>query len=339
MKKHKLLFIALFALVSKLTFAQSSETIRKYIATYKDIAIAEEIRTGVPAAITLAQGIHETSAGTSDLVLASNNHFGIKCKSDWTGPSVHHDDDERGECFRKYDDPKDSYKDHSDFLKNRPNYAALFQIDPTNYKGWAYGLKKAGYATNPRYPEILIKLIEDYDLQQYTMIALNGKTPGTDAIYASEAKTDVRDNVVEKPKPNYPTGIFQINETNVIFITKGTSFLKIAQENNIDLSRLFEFNDMKPVDVAAEDQLIFLQRKRKTGANEFHIVANYETLYDIAQTEGIRLQSLLEYNFLRDGMQPQVGEKLYLHTKAPSMPKLVAENKGFSSQNNLATAQ
>src|SRR5579875_3821302 len=142
MKKHKLLFIALFALVSKLTFAQSSETVRKYIATYKDIAIAEEIRTGVPAAITLAQGIHETSAGTSDLVLASNNHFGIKCKSDWTGPSVHHDDDERGECFRKYDDPKDSYKDHSDFLKNRPNYAALFQIDPTNYKDWAYGLKK-----------------------------------------------------------------------------------------------------------------------------------------------------------------------------------------------------
>ena len=129
MKKHNLLVTMLCLLCSGLGFAQSSETVRKYIDTYKDIAIAEEIRTGVPAAITLAQGIHETGAGTSDLVLSSNNHFGIKCKSDWTGPAVYHDDDAKGECFRKYADPKDSYKDHSDFLKNRPYYAALFHLD------------------------------------------------------------------------------------------------------------------------------------------------------------------------------------------------------------------
>ena len=175
MKKHKLLSTILFALVSNFIFAQTSETIRLYIEKYRNLAIEEEIRTGVPAAIKLAQGIHETGAGTSNLVLRSNNHFGIKCKSEWKGESVSHDDDARGECFRKYSDPLDSYRDHSDFLKNRPYYTSLFDLDPTDYKGWAYGLKKAGYATNPKYPQILIKLIEDYGLQDYTLIAMGDK--------------------------------------------------------------------------------------------------------------------------------------------------------------------
>ena len=126
------------------------------------------IRTGVPASITLAQGIHETSAGKSALVLKSNNHFGIKCKSSWTGGKVYHDDDEAGECFRQYALPNESYRDHSDFLKNGPRYASLFNLDPHDYKGWAFGLKKAGYATNNKYPQILIKLIETYNLQSYS---------------------------------------------------------------------------------------------------------------------------------------------------------------------------
>src|SRR3954464_13828179 len=148
MKKLKPFVFILFAFACNHVLAQSSQTIKNYIASYKDIAIQEMQRTGVPAAITLAQGIHETSAGTSDLVVKSNNHFGIKCKSEWTGAAVYHDDDAKGECFRKYDDPFQSYRDHSDFLKNRPYYASLFQLNPTDYKAWAYGLKKAGYATN-----------------------------------------------------------------------------------------------------------------------------------------------------------------------------------------------
>ncbi|MFL5787976.1 MAG: glycoside hydrolase family 73 protein, partial [Flavisolibacter sp.] len=164
MKKLKLYLIFVFVLSGNLIFAQHSEIVKQYIATYKDIAMQEMQRTGVPAAITLAQGIHETEAGTSDLVRSSNNHFGIKCKGDWTGPTVHHDDDAKGECFRKYSDPADSYKDHSDFLRYRPNYAFLFKIDPTDYESWAWGLKKAGYATNPKYPQILIKIINDYNL-------------------------------------------------------------------------------------------------------------------------------------------------------------------------------
>ncbi len=344
MKKLKLPLTILCLFLTRLVFAQSSDIVRQYIATYKDIAIAEMQRTGVPAAITLAQGIHETEAGLSDLVKASNNHFGIKCKGDWTGETVYHDDDARGECFRKYADPADSYRDHSDFLKNRPNYAFLFKLDPTDYEGWAWGLKKAGYATNPKYPQILIKIINDYNLEDYTLIAMGSKAADpNNAIWASN--TGVTNQAPEiKPvktivRPSYPSGIFKINETSVIFISKGVAFLKVAEENNISLSRLFDFNDMVPADVATDDQLLFLQRKRKTGASEFHTVAEGETLYDIAQSEGIRMENLLQYNLLKQGMQPQAGERLYLHYQAPSMPRLVTDitfNK--TTNNSLAFA-
>jgi hypothetical protein len=334
MKKHKLLLTVLFALSSTLIFAQSPDVIRKYIDIYKNAAVAEEMRTGVPAAITLAQGIHETGAGTSDLVLASNNHFGIKCNG-WTGKTVSHDDDAKGECFRKYDDPMDSYKDHSDFLKNRPYYTALFKLDPADYKAWAHGLKKAGYATNPKYAQILIKLIEDYDLQQYTLLALDGKYPvGGDVVYASnivksESSAEPNDNAPAVQKAvvrtfNYPSGVFKINETNVVFVKKGTAFLKVANDNDISLARMFDFNDLKPVDIADNDQLIYLQRKRKVGNEEFHVVQEGESLHDIAQAEGIRLEALLDYNLLKQGMQPAIGEKLNLKWRVSQMPKLLA---------------
>src|SRR5882757_8211664 len=143
--------------------AVSAQTItaEQYIEMYKDIAIREMKRMGVPASITLAQGLLETENGNGELVKKSNNHFGIKCKSSWSGGSVSHDDDANGECFRKYSKAEDSYRDHSNFLRGSERYASLFKLAPTDYKGWAYGLKKAGYATNPSYPAILIKSIED----------------------------------------------------------------------------------------------------------------------------------------------------------------------------------
>lgn len=334
----------LFFLLTAFTFcisagAQSSEIVKKYIATYKDIAIDEMHRTGVPAAITLAQGIHETGAGQSVLVKKSNNHFGIKCKSEWKGESVTHDDDAKGECFRKYDDPMDSYRDHSDFLKNRSHYAALFKLDPTDYEAWAYGLKKAGYATNPKYPQILIKLIRDYSLQEYTLIALERKGPSGDNVIlannisASDASTsgklasDEADAAFIAASPAYPSGKFSINKTDVIYAQKGTSYLKIAEENGISVARLFDFNDLTAQDIVAVDQLIFLERKRKIGAKEFHIVQPGETLHSIAQTEGIRLVNLMEFNWLRQGMMPKAGEKLYLQEKAAQMPKLISDSE------------
>jgi LysM repeat protein len=169
MKKVFITIISIIMLQS--AFAQAM-TAEQYIQQYKDLAIAEMQRSGVPAAITLAQGLLETENGNSILVKAANNHFGIKCKENWTGGRFSHDDDLPGECFRVYKDAAASYKDHSDFLRSRPNYASLFNLDPTNYKAWAYGLKKAGYATNPKYPLILISNIEQYNLEQYTVYAM-----------------------------------------------------------------------------------------------------------------------------------------------------------------------
>ena len=337
------LALALATLFTGQLFGQSSAVIRQYIQQYKEIAMEEMKRTGVPAAITLAQGIHETSAGQSDLVLKSNNHFGIKCKSEWKGPSVSHDDDARGECFRKYETPEESYRDHSDFLAKRPYYASLFQLDPTDYEAWAYGLKKAGYATNPKYPQILIKLIRDYNLQDYTLIAMGRKADedpnGGQWVKNKELNKNSDRVVAQARKTIYPNGVFKINNTRVVFVPKGASFLSVASEYNVPLKRLFEFNDMNEQDVADEDMLIYIQRKRKTGANEFHTVADGETLHQIAQTEAIRLESLLSYNFLKADMQPEPGSTLYLHHRAPAMPRLLTSSAlvtEVSKSNNLA---
>lgn len=330
MKKLKFFFlVTAVAIFAGQSSAQSKTTILAYIEKFKDIAIEEMLRTGVPASITLAQGIHETGAGTSDLVVRSNNHFGIKCKTEWQGEKVYHDDDARGECFRKYTDPMISYRDHSDFLKTRAHYASLFNLDPTDYEGWSYGLKKAGYATNPKYPQILIKLIRDYNLQDYTLIALGRKQKDVNTptwVKQSENNEPVIEATTAAPSITYPSGVFKINGTKVIFVQKGTSYLKLATENDIPLSRLFDFNDMSDGDVALTDGLLFLQRKRKAGASDTHVVATGETLYEIAQAEGIRLESLLEFNYLTPGVRVEPGEKLYLQQSAPKMPRLVKEN-------------
>ena len=181
----KLQILLITMSLSRWVSAQSPDQVNAYINTYKFLAIAEMQRSGVPASIILAQGIHETSAGTSELVIASNNHFGIKCKANWTGQTVYHDDDAKGECFRSYAIAADSYKDHSDYLKQTPRYAFLFKLNPEDYEGWAYGLKKAGYATNIKYSQILIKLIEDYDLEKYSLIAM-GKLPAEQPVEVSQ---------------------------------------------------------------------------------------------------------------------------------------------------------
>jgi LysM repeat protein len=332
MKKWSLPFI-LCLLLSATSFAQG------YIERFKDIAIAEEIRTGVPAAITLAQGIHETSAGQSDLVTRSNNHFGIKCKTEWTGAKVYHDDDARGECFRKYDEPEQSYRDHSDFLKNRPFYSSLFKLDPTDYEGWAHGLKKAGYATNPKYAQILIKLIRDYNLQEYTLIALGRKPKGDEPAVASMNNTGSNDvryasqtAVVMTPaKPTYPAGVFQINGTNVVFAGKGTSFSSLAQQHGISLKQLFEYNDMKPAQTADRDQLVFLQRKQRSGTTDLHQAHEGERLWDVAQAEGVRLESLLEYNGLSYDRSFVAGELIALSGKASKPEFTPAPNSNSSN--------
>jgi len=339
----KRLLIIVPLLASLWLRAQKSDDIYEYINTYKELAMQEMLRSGVPASVKLAQGIHETMAGKSDLVVKSNNHFGIKCKTTWTGDKVFHDDDARGECFRSYASPSESYADHSNFLKGSPRYAFLFSLDPTDYKAWAYGLKKAGYATNIRYSQIIIKLIEDYNLQQYSLIAL-GKLSPKDEILAGNPNKPATHGIItlagpvitttpaaaieevpEAPEVAYPEGQFTINNTKVVYAKAGSSLLAVAQQYDVSLKRLIEFNDLDQEDVLTEGQLLYLQRKRKVGANEKHTVLRGESLYDICQAEGIRFESLLEYNHLQGQDIPAAGEVLYLQAKAPARPKLATE--------------
>lgn len=329
----------LLLIATLFTYAQPRPAVIDYINTYKSLAIAEMKRTGIPAAIKLAQGIHETDAGTSELVRKSNNHFGIKCKATWVGDKVYHDDDARGECFRSYGAPQDSYMDHSNFLKGSPRYAPLFELDPTDFEGWAYGLKKAGYATNIKYSQILIKIINEYHLQDYSLIALGKMKPEEEwlasqsnpIILPEEVKADVTATIEEKafaaepPVPDFPQGEFKINDTKVVYAKSGTSLLSIAEQYDVSLKRLMDFNELQQENVLAKGQLIYLQRKRKKGDQEFHTVKPGETLYGICQLEGIRFESLLEYNHLYKGMEPAEGAKLYLKEPAPSRPLLASE--------------
>ena len=340
----KSLFSFLLVCLSLISYSQNSDNVPRpvvidYIDTYKAIAISEMKRTGVPASITLAQGIHETEAGTSELVRKSNNHFGIKCKEYWAGDKVYHDDDAKGECFRSYTRAFDSYMDHSDFLKNSARYGFLFQLDPTDFEGWANGLRKAGYATNPKYASILIKIINNYHLQDYTLIAMGKMKPEEE--WLASVKSDnspiitipapLETPVVKIPEPvnNYPEGEFKINDTRVVYAKAGTSLLSIADKYDVAFKRLIDFNELKKEDDNSlpSGQLIFLQRKRKTGANEFHLVTEGESLYDICQVEAIRLESLLEYNHLANGMQPAIGERLYLKASAPARPILISATR------------
>ena len=296
-------------------------TAEEYIRTYKDNAIREMKRMGVPAAITLAQGLLETENGNSDLLKKSNNHFGIKCKSSWTAEGVSHDDDAVGECFRTYKDAEGSYRDHSNYLRGNDRYAFLFKLDPRDYKGWAYGLKKAGYATNPRYPDILIKNIEDNNLQQYTLVAVNEvpvfdaskyQSDPEDKAFAELIKAKGTTNTQTAFVASAPKEKIEINGSKAIYETRGRALIAIATENNINLNKLLEYNDLQKDGLLEDDQYIFLEKKSKEGDKDFYVVQNNESLYDVAQKNGIRLQNLYEYNDLREDQKVFTGSKLKL---------------------------
>jgi LysM repeat protein len=241
--------------------------------------------------------------------------------------------------------------DHSNFLKGSQRYSFLFDLDPTDYRGWAIGLKKAGYATNNKYSQIIIKLIEDYNLQQYSLIALGKMQPsdeilagiGSKGVYASAPVVPEQAQVLELPKEemiepakSYPRGEFTVNNTRVIFATSGTSLLGVAQQYDISLGRLLDFNDIGDKDVLEKGQLVFLQRKRKTCMNEFHTVRRGENLYDISQEEGIRLESLADYNHMKPHMVPAPGQKLNLQSKSSARPTLLEEVVAMHTVANLA---
>ncbi len=327
----KKLILLVFLFCVQNVFAQNLTPIQ-YVEKYKDLAIREMKRMGVPAAITLAQGILESESGNSVLVKKSNNHFGIKCKTSWTAGGVSHDDDAIGECFRVYKTAEDSYRDHSNFLRNNQRYGNLFTLDITDYKGWAYGLKKAGYATNPRYPEIVISNIEKYNLQQYTL----GDAANAPKYDASQFEDDAKEEgkvTIENDEASISTldvsnTVVKVNGTKCVLANKGTSLLVIATKNNIALSKLLEFNELAEDGLLTKDQYVFLQKKDKIGDKEFYITQKGESAFDAAQKNGIQLQYLLDYNKLSENRILPTGTKLLLKPK---------DKINISQKNNLHT--
>ncbi|MFZ9956620.1 MAG: glucosaminidase domain-containing protein [Flavobacteriales bacterium] len=268
----------------------ANNTPEQYIALYKNDAIKEMKGYGVPASITLAQGMLESSNGNSTLAVKANNHFGIKCHSDWTGDTYHMDDDAKNECFRKYAHVLDSYRDHSKFLKERSRYAALFTLKITDYKGWAEGLKAAGYATNPKYPQLLINLIERYQLY----------------IYDSEIEAiDSTKHVVFLSK----------NHVKLVKAKEDDSFEKIAKEFGVSAKRLRKYNDAADTLQLKKDDVVFIQPKRKKGTVKIYEVKESDTYRTISQDYAIRLKYLYKKNNIVPGSVPKKGEQLYLKKK------------------------
>jgi len=205
-----------------------SDVVNGYVLQYKDIAKGNMKQYGIPASIILAQGILESGAGSGTLSKTANNHFGIKCHTGWTGESVRHDDDADQECFRKYNDPAESYKDHAEFLTGRSRYASLFKLEKGDYQGWAKGLKAAGYATDPKYPEKLISYIERYNLHQYDAEVL-----GVDFTPIQKSQP-----VAVNTRPSNTEGLYEV--------TKGDTLYSISKKFNTtvdDLKRLNNLSD------------------------------------------------------------------------------------------------
>lgn len=343
------------------------EMVEDYIVRYKDLAVAEQLHSGVPAAITLAQGIYETGAGSSELCTNAANHFGIKCKNNWTGDTYTYSDDRKDECFRKYKDAAQSYRDHSDFLKNNPRYSALFQLDPEDYEDWARGLKKCGYATNPIYAQKIIQTIEDYQLQEYTTLALSHLNAGDqhDAltvaasgqgmpapeedsqeerpVYAGrEARmSESKDNGAgRRAAPGRPgiTGYYETTRKNGLkgfYARKGDLLLEYAIKHRIRYARLLEWNDLPDVPMAA-DMFVYLEPKRKTGLEATYTVMPGMDLLQISQETGVQLEQLRKLNLLADGEIPMAGTVLHLQKPLINKPEVYAQRRAGNASKALA---
>ena len=302
------------------TWTQEENTEQEaYIERFKRIAMEEMERTGVPASIKLAQGILESNSGKSYLARTAKNHFGIKCGSNWKGDAVYREDDDyddRGNltksCFRRYHNADASYVAHSEFLRD-PNksfrYGFLFRLEPTDYKAWAKGLRKAGYATNPRYPELLITLIERHELDQYDR-------PG---------EIDPVDIVV--PVEEAITGILNTNDVNYYVNEAPVSLQQVAQQVDVSVRRLLDYNEklVSESQTIPANERIFLQKKRRSyrGSETYHTVVAGQDLYDIAQQYGIRVKNLAQRNRLGEQARPAAGERIKLRGwKVKTPPRL-----------------
>ena len=335
MIKYLRFFVVLLLFVSwhSVALAQNkSKAVMDYIEQYKDIAMREMQEYKIPASITLAQGLLESGNGNSELAKKSNNHFGIKCHKDWTGKRTYHDDDEKGECFRVYDKPEDSYRDHSVFLAERQRYAFLFDLEITDYEAWAKGLKKAGYATLPVYANVLIKLIEDYDLAQYDQMVVKGKFKYKDnktigqqdnkkdkshnakvesgIVYAPYKITD-SEIVGKTPDERY---IRENNKVKFIYAREGETVYDLADMFCIYDYQIVKYNDLGKRRTLKDNEIIYIEPKKNKAMRryEYHTIQKGETLSYVSRLYGVKLKSLFKMNDMDENTIIHVGDNIRL---------------------------
>lgn len=310
--------------------AQQRMTTREYIERYKDIAVEHQDIYGIPASIKLAQGLLESDCGNSRLALKANNHFGIKCKSDWTGATISHDDDAKGECFRSYETDLESYSDHSKFLDRSPRYQTLFDLDVTDYKGWANGLKECGYATNPQYASLLVKIIEEnelyaFDTNDYAQWGQNtGKhsndvlsqdySAPEDATFTSQTeKIDIDNYVVSvRSIAGYP--VYYNNGSEFIIAKQGDTYIKLAGTTGISEKKLRKFNDNENSLQPKTGDQVYIKSKGNKAANGklIHVVKDGDTMHSISQTYGIKLKRLAAINHRQMDSKLTPGQQIRL---------------------------
>lgn len=311
----RLLFIALFCFTMGLPLL-AQNTREDYIRKYQLLAIEEMGRSGIPASIKMAQAILESGNGNSELARKSNNHFGIKCKTGWQGQKVYHDDDERGECFRKYRSVEESYRDHSTFLMTSPRYAFLFKLPRDDYKGWAHGLKQAGYATARHYDNTLIKIIEDNKLYR-----LDYKQT-IEPLVAHSGKAAVNRHVAENTviTPNNRRQVIKVNNLEAVVASPGETYEVIAQSLGLEPWEVYKFNDRAPGYRPQPSEVVYVEsKKRKTNRKtQVHVAAHDENMHFISQMYGVKLKPLYRRNRLQPGQQPRPGEVIYLRKKRPN---------------------
>lgn len=298
--------------------AQTNTVRKDYIEKYKATAVKKMLEHGIPASITLAQGILESGSGKSDLASVANNHFGIKCHKGWTGDTFIMDDDKKNECFRKYKTAAESFEDHSQFLMTRGRYAFLFEYKTTDYKKWAHGLKKAGYATNPKYAHLLIKVIEDNELHQYDKIK-SLKELGI---------KDEKPKVVEPPKKDVPVAaatdfkpvsvsdnqrlIYENEGVRYVKALKDDSFETIAAEFGIYTWQVRKYNDANKKTRLKSGDFIYIEKKNAKARIKFHIVQRGESLRGICQKYAVRMKKVKKINGIKDADALPEGGRLKL---------------------------
>jgi hypothetical protein len=330
-----LIVISLSVLFScRVTRPVASDTVKSdgsselYIRTFRDLAIREMKRTGIPASITLAQGMIESGNGRGRVAMEANNHFGIKCHDDWTGPTIRHNDDRRNECFRKYRQAEESFRDHSDFLRKEIRYRSLFDLGPTDYKGWARGLKRAGYATNPDYANLLIRKIEEYNLDQYDKGGVNNENKVKEKPSAADRKADT---TAVKAQAQYkqtdqgvvyktlPERIKENNRIQYIIVNERDTKKSLEDEFQLLSWELQKYNELPAGFTMTPGQKLYIQPKRDRAdvGYDYHVAKDGETMYAISQIYGIKLTKLYLMNRMSAGDEPAAGQKIWLRTVKP----------------------